>query len=434
MADLDTLRRQGIQTAAVVDALGIAIGGTRNVSALNAEGMQVACQVNSVGVEPNTSATQATLRARGLPTFCQVSELGVDPVSGDTLTQLRQRGIPAWCPVDNVGVALNGTATVTQLRQRGIIPFCPLDEGGTATTIGGPTIALSSSSINEDATSGTTVGVLSIANATGHWLDAITYSEIADPDTKFAISGANLNTSGALNFETQSSYSYTVQADNGTDTPITRVLTITVNNVAETPVNSVAPTFAGTAAVGQTLTLSDPGTWTDMGSGSFTYQWKSAGSNISGATSSSFTLLHAQAGTVITLAVTATNTAGNATATSAASSAVTEVPSNTVAPGITGTTQDGSTLTASTGTWLGAPTPSYSYVWKRDNVAIGGATASTYLLVTADVGTTITVTVIATNSTGTDSATSSGVGPISASGGTFPDDSTGASEFLIIFP
>jgi hypothetical protein len=89
-------------------------------------------------------------------------------------------------------------------------------------------------------------------------------------------------------------------------------------------------------------------------------------------------------------------------------------PVNTVSPVISGTAQVGSTLTATTGTWTGSPTPTYSYQWKRGGVNIGSATASTYLLITADLAAIITVTVTATNTVGSANATSAGVGPIAA--------------------
>ena len=85
-------------------------------------------------------------------------------------------------------------------------------------------------------------------------------------------------------------------------------------------------------------------------------------------------------------------------------------PANTALPGISGTVQVGSTLTASSGTWSGSP--SYTYQWKRGGTVISGATAGTYLLVTADLSAMITVTVTATNGAGSASATSTAVGPI----------------------
>ncbi|OUE31982.1 hypothetical protein BFL35_02270 [Clavibacter michiganensis] len=61
-------------------------------------------------------------------------------------------------------------------------------------------------------------------------------------------------------------------------------------------------------------------------------------------------------------------------------------------PTLSGTAQVGSTLTAAPGTWAPVPT-TFSYRWFVANVAVSGATASTYAPVAADVGKRITVTV-----------------------------------------
>lgn len=88
------------------------------------------------------------------------------------------------------------------------------------------------------------------------------------------------------------------------------------------------------------------------------------------------------------------------------------LPSNSVAPAITGTAQEGQTLTCSTGTWSGSPT--YAYQWKRNGNNIGSATNSTYTLVTADVGQSIKCTVTATNFVGSATADSNTVTPTSS--------------------
>ena len=89
-------------------------------------------------------------------------------------------------------------------------------------------------------------------------------------------------------------------------------------------------------------------------------------------------------------------------------------PVNTVAPAITGTAQEGETVTCSTGTWTGTPTITYAYQWKRNGSNIGSATNSTYVLVTADVSQSITCQVTATNGSGSASATSNTITPIAA--------------------
>jgi hypothetical protein len=87
-------------------------------------------------------------------------------------------------------------------------------------------------------------------------------------------------------------------------------------------------------------------------------------------------------------------------------------PSNSIAPAITGTAQEGQTLTCSTGTWSGSPT--YTYQWKRNGTNIGSATNSTYVLVSADVSQSIKCTVTATNYKGSSTADSNTVTPIAS--------------------
>ena len=77
-----------------------------------------------------------------------------------------------------------------------------------------------------------------------------------------------------------------------------------------------------------------------------------------------------------------------------------EPPVNTVAGTISGTTTFTSILTVDNGTWTGYAPITYTYQWNRSGVAITGATASTYTLVLADVGSTISVTITAENIAG----------------------------------
>ena len=87
-------------------------------------------------------------------------------------------------------------------------------------------------------------------------------------------------------------------------------------------------------------------------------------------------------------------------------------PTNVSAPTITGTPQDGQTLTEVHGSWTNQPT-SFSYRWQRCNSggrgcdAIEGATAQTYTLTGDDVGHTVVVKEIARNASGVRQAASS---------------------------
>lgn len=93
-------------------------------------------------------------------------------------------------------------------------------------------------------------------------------------------------------------------------------------------------------------------------------------------------------------------------------------PSNTAPPTISGTAAQGHTLSASSGSWSGAPAPTFTYQWNRcDNAGascatIGGAAASTYTLVLADVNHTIFVNVTAHNSAGTATQASAKTGVV----------------------
>jgi len=107
---------------------------------------------------------------------------------------------------------------------------------------------------------------------------------------------------------------------------------------ATAPVNTVAPVISGTNVVGSTLS-STTGTWTGTPTITYTYQWKRNGSNIASATSSTYTLVQADATFAITCAVTATNLAGSAEATSNALTIIdADAQAFFTASGLTGTT------------------------------------------------------------------------------------------------
>jgi hypothetical protein len=106
-------------------------------------------------------------------------------------------------------------------------------------------------------------------------------------------------------------------------------------------------------------------------------------------------------------------------------------PVNSTPPTISGTAVEGSTLAASNGTWTGTPPISYGYQWQRcDNgggncVNLVGATTSTYLLTSSDIGATIRVVVIATNGAGQTSATSTATALITGSATSSPPVTAG---------
>lgn len=77
---------------------------------------------------------------------------------------------------------------------------------------------------------------------------------------------------------------------------------------------------------------------------------------------------------------------------------------NTVAPVASGTFAIGQVLSTTNGTWTGTDDltgPAYTYQWYRDGLAIGGATSSTYIVTSLDVGPEVQCRVSRTNSLGT---------------------------------
>ena len=82
------------------------------------------------------------------------------------------------------------------------------------------------------------------------------------------------------------------------------------------PTNYALPSISGTGQVGQTL-LCSKGSWMEWFYSSFSYQWLRDGSNIGGATGSSYVVQAADQGHTLTCEVTASNSAGHQAATSA---------------------------------------------------------------------------------------------------------------------
>jgi hypothetical protein len=186
------------------------------------------------------------------------------------------------------------------------------------------------------------------------------------------------------------------------------------------PVNTAPPTISGTTTVGQTLTASN-GTWSNAPT-SYAYQWLrcNGGGNscvsVANGTQKTYALVGADAGHTMRVRVTATNADGSASVESdktgpVAAATSSAAPKNTTPPVISGTARVGQTLTTNDGSWSGNPT-SFAYQWQRCDADIvvctdvAGATAKTYLLRIADLGSRLRANVTATNPKGSASATS----------------------------
>ena len=172
---------------------------------------------------------------------------------------------------------------------------------------------------------------------------------------------------------------------------------------ANTPATGL-PTISGTAQVGETLTAGTTGISDADGldNTAFAYQWLADGTEINGATASTYTLADADEGKAIKVKVTFTDDGGHdEQLTSVSTDAVVAAtpPANTPATGlptISGTAQVGETLTSST-TGIadddGLTGATFTYQWLADGADIAGATGSSYTLVDADAGKVVKVRV-----------------------------------------
>ena len=206
-----------------------------------------------------------------------------------------------------------------------------------------------------------------------------------------------------------------------------------------------APTISGTPQVNETLTADT--SLIDDGNGlnnvTFYYQWTVGGSNIDGATSSSYTLTSDEEGQTIQVQVSFTDDDGfSETATSVATAAVAAKPNTpaTGAPTISGTAQVGETLTADTSGISdddGLSNIIYSYQWIAGGTDIDGATGASFTLTISQQGETIqarvTFTDDADNSESLTSVATEAVAPkpipLTASFSNVPDSHNGSGEF-----
>lgn len=152
------------------------------------------------------------------------------------------------------------------------------------------------------------------------------------------------------------------------------------------------PTISGTAETGQTLTA-NIGSWT--ADTAMSYQWLREGSEISGATDTSYTLTPADNGSRISIKVTGTlDGYAQTVRTSTQTATVQAAFSVSSTPSISGVAAPGQRLTVSTGSW--SPSPRFAYQWYCNDVAINRATSISLTLTNSHLNCMISVRVTAT--------------------------------------
>jgi len=184
--------------------------------------------------------------------------------------------------------------------------------------------------------------------------------------------------------------SYTVVATNSVGAVTSNAANLIVNAATVAPV-IVSQPGSQTVVSGNAVTF----LVTATGIPSPTYRWRKNGSNISGATSASYSISSTTTSSAGTYSVVVTNSAGSVTS-SGAVLTVNSSPSFTIQPvGQTVTAGDSVTFTASAS---GSPAPTFQ--WKRNGSAISGATAASYALSNVTSANAGSYTVVATNAAG----------------------------------
>ena len=189
------------------------------------------------------------------------------------------------------------------------------------------------------------------------------------------------------------------------------------------PKDRFRPRIVGKPQVGVTLRATR-GIWTARPV-VYKYRWHRCPAGrakcrwIAKATRSRYTASSRDIGTTLWVTVKARNAAGWGRAASRrtrvvlASRVVQPVPPEVTSyPTVSGTAQEGQTLTAGLGTWSGTQPINYADQWQRcqssgaNCAPIAGATATTYTLTAADVGSRVEVSVTASNMGGSATASS----------------------------
>ncbi len=187
---------------------------------------------------------------------------------------------------------------------------------------------------------------------------------------------------------------------------------------AALPVDAQPPSITGIPEEGHPL-REHHGEWSNEPT-EYSYQWEhcdGSGNNceaIDGANSRNYAPRSSEVGGTLRVQEKAINAAGTSpAATSAATAQVAlAAPANFKPPTVTGSPQQGETLTAHPGAWKNNPTHR-SYQWLRCEAGecrmIEGATKTTYVVTLADVGFSVEVREAASNPSGWEAAFSEGL-------------------------
>jgi hypothetical protein len=282
-----------------------------------------------------------------------------------------------------------------------------LDVVATATNDNGVTVSATSAATSTvlDAAPTVTIPVVSGTPQEGQILRAAASSGQSDNPVTYAwYSSADNFTnpigSGATYTVKEADEGFTIEVkataanDNGVTTSKTSAATSAVLDATPTV---TTPVISGTAQEGQTLTASASSGQADN---PVSYAWYSSADNYTNpiGSGSTYTLQEGDEGHQLEVKATTTNDNGvTISATSAATSKVLDAAPTVTTPVISGTAQQGQTLTAAASSGQNDNPVTYAWYSSKDNFTTAIGTGATYQAKEADEGFTLEVKATATN-------------------------------------
>jgi hypothetical protein len=329
---------------------------------------------NSIAVALSSGPT-ATITAGGPTSICTGGSVMLNANTGTGFTYVwkKNAAIISGATAANYSATTAGTFTVTVTNACGSntspiitvtvnpLPVSSITPAGSTTICSGSTVVLN-----------------------GNTGTGLTY--------QWKKNGSIISGATASSYTANAAGSYTLVVTNSCGSTTSSAVTVTVNGTITAMITAGGPTTFCTGGSVLLTASSGPG---------YTYQWKKAGTNISGATLISYSATASGSYTV-----TISNSTCSATS-SATAVTVNAAPTATATPA--GPTQlcGGQTVTINANTGSG-----FTYQWKKNGTNISGATTSAY---TANAAGSYSVSITSTCGTATSAAVTVTTGSMTAS-------------------
>jgi formylglycine-generating enzyme required for sulfatase activity len=352
----------------VAHSLASATADSANVTWDTRDAVSIATQPTSATASQGASASFSVTAAGGEPYSYQWKKNGAS-ISGATAATLTLNNVQG-ADTASYTVVVTGLGSVTS--------------NAATLTVDGP-LRITVQPVSQAVVQGGSTSFLAVAASS----ETIYYQwyKGATP-----ISGATSSTLSLSNVAKADEGSYRCFVSDADELILSSTAALTVN----------VPATVATQPIGQTAVQGNSVSFSVVaaGTGPFTYQWRLGGVNISGATAATYTIASVLANQAGLYSCVVTNAYGSAT--SADASLVVNVPPSIgTQPGSQTVLQGANASFSVTAT---GTTP-FTYQWKKDGSAVGGATSATYAISSVQGSQAGSYTCVVTNVAG--SATSS---------------------------